>query len=77
MERVLGRSLRDGENVHHKNCDRLDNRPENLELWLTHQPQGQRVTDLVARVVNDYPEYVEAALSGRAQLELVTAKEAV
>lgn len=34
MEQVLGRSLKRGEDVHHKNHDRTDNRPENLEvLW--------------------------------------------
>jgi site-specific DNA-cytosine methylase len=27
---------------------RDDNRPENLELWASRQPRGQRVTDLVA-----------------------------
>lgn len=36
-----------GENVHHKNGDRADNRPENLELWVSSQPSGQRVADLV------------------------------
>lgn len=48
MERLLGRKLRKGENVHHKNGIRNDNRPENLELWASVQPSGQRVTDLVA-----------------------------
>jgi hypothetical protein len=32
MEQELGRTLRADEQVHHKNHDRLDNRPENLEV---------------------------------------------
>lgn len=47
MEQKIGRPLLDNENVHHINGIRTDNRLENLEIWVSSQPSGQRVKDLV------------------------------
>ena len=48
MEKMIGRPLFPEETVHHKNGDRQDNRPENLELWSSRNPKGQRIQDKVA-----------------------------
>lgn len=57
MERQIGRFLGSDERVHHKNGNRQDNRPENLELWTgvgtsKKDPPGVRLVDKMLDMID-------------------------
>ena len=64
MELKLGRPLRKSEIVHHKDGDRANNHPDNLELCEPYQPPGQRKVDKArafTRWLKENPEAVAQA----------------
>lgn len=65
MEKKIGRKLLPEESVHHKNGVRDDNRLDNLELWSSSHPSGQRVEDKVRWAKEILALYNNAEMAGK------------
>lgn len=63
MSEILKRPLAKWESVHHKNGNQQDNDPKNLELWIRPQPCGQRISDLIDFIVENYRDMVNSRVS--------------
>lgn len=63
ITRHLGRPLTQKETTHHIDGDRQNNTIENLQLWSSNHPSGQRVSDLVAYAKELLREYEPTALA--------------
>jgi len=64
MAEYLGRPLVKGETVHHANGERLDNRIQNLELWTSSHPSGQRVVDKIQWAIELLDQYEDTPYYG-------------
>ena len=63
MSQHIGRDLEPHETVHHLNGVRHDNRIENLELWSSRHPKGQRVQDKTAWAIEWLEKYSPESLT--------------
>jgi len=57
MEQALGRRLSPNETVHHKDRNRLNNTPDNLELWVSGHPSGARWVDMEEKEARKRSDY--------------------
>lgn len=70
MAMMLGRPLLPTESVHHRDGDRLNNDPNNLELWSRWQPSGQRLSDKLEAAMALLETYLPGALNPAPPLPL-------
>jgi hypothetical protein len=85
-----GGPLPRGVNVHHINGDKADNRTDgplargpnghwcsgNLELWVTSQPSGQRLVDLIQKAMLDELEEYRRRFGTLSKGDLMTDQDA-